>query len=98
MPSKKFHIGDLISVTTGYLVSPNHLGGVYSVVDHLFGREHFTHQLPDASRQATPLLLRQHPWLKAITPPDGLNSKADVDAWLAPVIARYGKFHQVKAV
>jgi hypothetical protein len=98
MTSKKFYIGDLISVTTGFLVSPNHIDGVYAVVDHLFGVQHFTHQLPDASRKAEPLLQRQHPWLKKIAVPTNLRSEKAVAEWLAPVAAQYGEFHQVKSV
>ena len=65
---RKFHIGDVLSVITGYLVSPGGIGDIYEILNHMAGERLFTHQLPRVSREAAPLLLARYPRL------------ADVDA------------------
>ncbi len=96
MTAKTFHIGDLITVVDGHLVSPDHIGGVYNVIDFVTGQAHMTHQLPRAALEVTPWLLKQHPWLADITVPDSLGTEAAVKEWLAPVIERYGERHAVE--
>jgi len=61
--SKQFHIGDIISVTTGHLVSPSHIGGVYGILNYMTRDDLFTHQLPRASEQCAPYLVEQYPFL-----------------------------------
>jgi hypothetical protein len=104
--TKTFHIGDLITVVTGRLVSPNHIGGVYEVCDHVTGEAHMTHQLPRASKTVTPWLIDQHPWLADITVPDfDIPEDAPREAaerivaeWLSGPAAHYGEHHEVKAM
>lgn len=102
-PSKAFHIGDLLSVTDGRLVSPNHIGGVYEVVDFVTGEAHMTHQLPRAMDDVRPWVLDQHPWLADVVfdfdiPDDCDRDEAQgvVFGWLARVSAQYGETHDVK--
>lgn len=94
--TRSFHIGDLITVVDGHLVSPDHVDGIYNVVDYVTGQAHMSHQLPRAAKEVTPWLLEQHPWLADITVPDNLRGEADVKAWLAPVVEKYGERHEVK--
>ena len=94
--SKSFHIGDLLSVVTHRLVSPNHMGGVYNVVDFVTGEEHMTHQLPRACNAVKPVLLEQLPWLATITVPESLNDETEVLRWLDTVVAEYGEMHVVE--
>lgn len=61
--TQKFHIGDVLSVTTGRLLSPEHIGGIYKILNFLTEDNLFTHQLPRATRDCRPWLLRRHPWL-----------------------------------
>ena len=105
--TKAFHLGDLLSVTTGRLVSPNHIGGVYDVCDFVTGESHMTHQLPRVSREVvTPWLLEQYPWLADIEVPefDIPRDASQEDAgrivaeWLAGPVAQYGEMHEVTAV
>lgn len=98
MITRKFHIGDLVSVTTGRLVSPRHINGVYDIVDFVTGEAHFTHQLPRASREITPVLLEQHPWLAQVTVPEWVNDQASCDRWLAHAVERWGEQHAVEQV
>lgn len=96
--SKRFHLGDLLSITDGALVSPSHIGGVYDVVDFVTGEAHMTHQLPRAAGVVKPWLLQQHPWLAEITVPKGLNSKDAVFGWLKLATDSYGEYHEVEAM
>lgn len=101
--TKRFHLGDLVSVTTGCLVSPNHMGGVHAVVDFVTGQPHMTHQLPRASREVAPWLLEQHPWLSDVAidftiPEDATRDEAwlVVASWLERATARWGEYHEIK--
>lgn len=57
----KFHISDVLSVTTGYLVSTRHIQGVYDILNHMTGENLFTHMLPAASDLCQPRLREQFP-------------------------------------
>src|SRR5213080_1242489 len=80
--ARSFHLGDLISITTGRLVSPRHIGGVYDIIDFVTGVQHMTHQIPRAADAVKPWLLEQHRWLADIDVPDGLDSEEKVLTWL----------------
>jgi hypothetical protein len=95
---RSFHLGDLVSVYTGILVSPDRMGGVHNVVDFVTGGIHFTHQLKRACEVVAPELLRQHPWLDDVDVPDDFASEAEVTAWLAVVATQYGERHTVTAL
>jgi hypothetical protein len=60
---KLFHLSDVLSVTTGRLVSTRHIDGVYDLLNFLTGDRLFTHQLPRASRECEPWLRSQFPQL-----------------------------------
>jgi hypothetical protein len=101
---RSFHIGDLISVTTGRLVSPRHIEGVYDVCDFVAGQPHMTHQLPRACDEIKPWLLEQFPWLTDIEVPQfdmpsevsRDDSMRIVGEWLTGPAAQYGEFHSVQ--
>lgn len=65
---KKFHISDVLSVTTGRLVSSRHMDGIYEILNFLTGDKLFTHQLPRAMRECEPWLKTQFPQLMADSP------------------------------
>jgi hypothetical protein len=58
---KLFHIGDVLSLTTGRLVSPQAMDGVHEILDFLTGNKLWTHQLPRACEEC-------HPWLRSQFP------------------------------
>lgn len=60
---RKFHLGDILSVTTARLISPRLMEGVYDILNYMTGEDLFTHQLPRASRACRPHLLKQFPQL-----------------------------------
>ena len=65
---KKFHISDVLSVTTGRLVSSRHMDGIYEILNFLTGDNLFTHQLPRAMRECEPWLKSQFPYLMPDSP------------------------------
>ena len=60
---KLFHISDVLSVTTGRLLSTRHMEGMYDVLNFLTGDNLFTHQIPRAMRECQPWLEAQFPQL-----------------------------------
>jgi hypothetical protein len=92
--TRKFHLGDILSVTTGRLLSPRHMDGIYEILNWLTGDSLFTHQLPRASRECEEPLLAQHPDLAGIEVPE-LDGEAEVVAWLAVQVERYGETREV---
>jgi hypothetical protein len=99
--TKTFHLGDVLTITTGRLVSPRHMEGVYDILNWMTGDNLFTHQLPRASDECAGPLLAQHPDLAAVTVPeefgDGSEGSAQraVDEWLAAQVAVYGETREV---
>jgi hypothetical protein len=87
---RNFHLGDVLTITTGRLVSPDHIGGVYNILDFMTGDNLFTHQLPRASDECRPALLAQHPQLREVEVPEEFDDKEHVDRWLAEQTERYG--------
>lgn len=89
--TKDFHIGDILSITTGRLVSPRHIEGVYDILNWMTGESVYTHQIPRISLEAAPVLLAAHPSLaEAETDAEAVN----VQNWqnfLAKMVARYGE-------
>jgi hypothetical protein len=61
--SMKFSVDDVLSITTGRLVSSHHIGGVYNILNFMTGSNLFTHQLPDAADRCRPFLLERFPEL-----------------------------------
>jgi hypothetical protein len=91
----RFHLGDILSVTTGCLVSPDHVGGVYNLLNHMTGDNLFTHQLPRASDECRPALLAQHPDLADVVAPD-FADEAHVWRWLAEQVDLLGETREVE--
>lgn len=85
-----FHLGDLLSVTTGRLVSPRHMDGVYDILNYMTGTSLFTHQLPAAAYECRPAILTQHPELNSVVVPETFGAQ-DVDEWLRLQVEKYGE-------
>lgn len=90
--TKDFHIGTVLSITSGKLVSPDHIGGVYEICDWMTGESNFTHQLPRVSREIEGPLSEQHPALAAVEVPGGLDSWEKVHAYLETLYPTFGEF------
>jgi hypothetical protein len=90
MQTKDFHIGDILSVTTGRLVSPRHIGGVYDILNWMTGESLYTHQLPRVCREAAPVLLAAHPKLASVDRDAEINPE-NLSEWLTARIAEFGE-------
>lgn len=93
--TRDFHLGDILTITTGLLVTPNGMGGVYSILNWMTGDNLYTHQLPRAGEECQGPLLKQHPDLADVDVPDEFESKEHVFAWLAEQVARFGETRPV---
>ncbi len=92
-----FHVGDILSLMTGTLVSPDGIGGVHRLAEHMAGGPVWTHQLPRVGREAEPVLRAAFPALAAIEVPTewGDDPRAAVLAWVADVAVTHGAEHTV---
>lgn len=95
MQVKSFHVGDILSITTGVLASPNHMGGVYDILDFMTGEGLFTHQLPRAAEACAPELAAQLPEVAAYGCPPQINGAEAVAVWVDFVAREVGEFHYV---
>jgi len=94
-PTKRaFHISDVLSAYSGYLVSNRHMDGVYDTLNFLTGDNLYTHQLPRAMDECHAWLEKCHPVLKEIDC-SGLNPQA-LPAWLDGVVAKYGEMLELE--
>lgn len=93
----EFQLGDILSITTGRLVSRDRMGGIYKILNYMTGDSLFTRQLPRASEECKPALFAQHPPLADIEVPDEFadGEKAVYD-WLSQQEAIYGVTLPVK--
>ncbi len=96
--TKEFHIGDVLSAMTGKLVSPDHIGGVYSILGWMVDEELFTHQLPRVSRECEPFLRDWFRDLANIVIPDTIHDEASLWEWLTPTMELYGEFRDVPRI
>lgn len=95
--TKSFHVGDVLSVMTGVLVSPDHIGGVYKILGWMVDDEGvMTHQLPRLSREVEPFLRKAFPDLAAIDMSAvSITSEAECIAWLASLEPEFGTHRNV---
>lgn len=96
--SETFHLGDLLSLSTGRLVAPGGFGDVHRLVEFLAGGPVWTHQIPAATDALLPGLIGQHPWLTGITAPESFDDEAYVWRWLDEQIAEHGEHHDVTPI
>jgi hypothetical protein len=88
--TRDFHLGDILSVTDGHLVSPRHMDGVYDIMNWLTGESLYTHQLVLAREECRTELLRQHPQLAEVDSGDEMNA-GNWREWLARMVEKYGE-------
>lgn len=90
---KSFHVGDIVSVATGVLVSPRHIGGVCDLLNYLTGDEIYTHQIPRVCQEVIPWLHCQFPWLEKLDY-SGVN-ETNWQEWLSGMVSMHGETHYV---
>lgn len=87
--SKLFHLGDVLSITDGRLMSPRHMDGVYDILNFMTGDSLYTHQIPRVAKECQPYLLQQHPQLAGIK--FGPVTKENFASLLEDLCAEYGE-------
>jgi len=63
MAVQDFSLGTILTITTGKLLSPDGVGGVYEILNYMTRDNLMTHQLPRASRHCAPYILKEWPVL-----------------------------------
>lgn len=86
---ESFPLADILTVTTGRLLSHDHTAGAYKILNYLTGDNLYTHQLPRAVDACRPALIEQHPHLVGVEPPKDV-AVPELLAWLAEQEQRYG--------
>ena len=90
--AKRFDLGDILSITTGRLVAPTGMAGVYDILNYMTDDELFTHQLPRVAEECKPALLSQHPQLAEIEDPEWAEpDPISVLTWLVKMQVKYGE-------
>lgn len=85
----RFHIGDVLSVISGRLVSPDLMSGLHRFLDYMTGDQLFTHQLPRAMRVCAETLRERYPHLAEVEIPDDVGRRHL--EWLALVVKAHGE-------
>ena len=82
--SRRFHIGDILSVTTGRLTSPRGMDGIYDILGYMTDDSPFTTQLGRFAEECKPYLEKQLG--EAIKPfsevPDRVKDSLSLYKWL----------------
>jgi hypothetical protein len=89
-----FHIGDLLSFTTGRLTAPEKMSGVRRLANFVTGDDLNDIGLLNTSDIVEMHLVGQHPWLVEIKAPD-FGEPGEVPIWLDEIAKRYGEWHEV---
>lgn len=94
--TKDFDIGDVLSITTGMLLSRKHMGGIYEILNWMTGDDLMTHQLPRAMDECQEPLQAQFPQLAGIETPtftEGASRdelELELIVYLDAMSAKYG--------
>lgn len=94
---KSFDIADILSISTGVLVSPGGSNVLYHVMNHMTQDDLLTHQLLVALYYMRPELIRQLPWLANIESPKGLSNEENCAAWVMPYAVEHGDWHSIES-
>lgn len=91
MPTRSFHLGDVLSITTSRMLSPTSMGGIHEIVTHMTGELAADLACIEARPRCATALLAQHPQLSELVDADAKLDLSTADAWLAKQIAKFGE-------
>jgi hypothetical protein len=94
MPTKAFHICDILSVTTGKCISPRGLEGVCDILSFIANDSIHHNQVPRVLRECGPYLLGWFPHLKGVDA-SGVTFEHS-NEWIRQQVARFGEMHDVE--
>lgn len=93
MKTERFHLGDVLSMTTGKNLSPTDMDGVYRIAQHLAGGAVWTHQLGRVMRESRPHILAQFPFMEPVTGDD--VTPENRERWLDVMVETLGEWFDV---
>lgn len=88
MADRIFPLGDVLSITTGRLLSESHVQGIYEILNYMTGESLYTHQLPRACEICAPVLEALYPQLVGEDPK--VDGQEELDAYLLEAKERLG--------
>lgn len=100
MQSKEFHLGAILSITTGYtldIIESHPMDAIYNILNFMTNDDLFTHALPRAADECKPYLLEQFPFLVGIDP----SQKPTEQSWhdyVNELCEQHGTYHQVMPI
>lgn len=106
MNSREFHLSDILSITTGRLVSTRHMDGVYDILNYMGNDNYTTMALPIASDKYKPMLEEKYPHLTSQALSKQLkeldqalkitnDSHQTVNQWIDKMTQEFGEFLSV---
>jgi hypothetical protein len=96
MTDRIFPLGDVLSITTGRLLSESHVQGIYEILNHMTGESLYTHQLPRAVEVCAPVLRALFPALVGEDPT--LEGADELKVYLTEAKERLGNSFPVPAL
>lgn len=103
--TKTFDLADVLTITTGKLVSKRHMDGVYGLLGFMTGENLFTHVLGRAADICNPWLIPQLPAdipnsdnLAELEDMPNVSTKEKLAAFLKPLEEKYGNSFELKAL
>lgn len=94
MSTKRFHLGAVLSVTTGRLLCQ--VDGLYEILNWMTGDNLFTHQLPRAADECKPWILRRHPQLVGVDA-SGVT-KENWQQFLGEQVKQHGEYFDIEPI
>lgn len=91
--SRKFHLGTILTIVVGKLLSPRLMDGVYDILNYMTSDNLYTHQLPRAADECKYYLLLEMPWLNEID--DSSVNGENYETWLNDQVKKYGEYHTI---
>ena len=101
MNKEKFHLGHILTITHGKIMTVGEkypIDGVYKILNFMTGDNLYTHALPRAARECAPWLFRWYPWLKEIDYGTREINENNYKEILKEFTDKYGEYHEVERI
>lgn len=89
--TRDFHIGVVLTITSGRMIAPNMMDDVYDICDFMSGDSNFTHQLVRVSNEIKDPLREQHPELAAVEVSPDLDTWEKINAFFETLYPKFGE-------
>ena len=102
MSKKSFHISDVLTISTGALLSTRHLNGLHDIMSHITGSDDISTIGVATQASAARMFMEQEmPWVKEVEFPKLDKNMPDheklefIDHFLKKAADKYGEYHEV---